>query len=77
MGRTIEQVPIGKGAAMEKRLCIAAMAVAGLLLLLFLLDLIVHFPFGGGSTFVTIDVVGVIAGGILLYLSWNALKDLL
>ena len=62
---------------MEKKLCIASMSVAGVLLLLFLLDLFVGFPFGGGDTFRLIDIVGVLAGGILLYLSWNALRDLL
>ena len=66
-----------RGAAMEKKLCIASMSVAGLLLLLFVLDLIVGFPFGGGSTFMLIDIVGVVAGVILLYLSWNALRNLL
>ena len=62
---------------MEKNLCIASMSVAALLLLLFVLDLIVGIPFGGGSTFLMIDIVGIIAGGLLLYLSWNALRDLL
>jgi hypothetical protein len=66
-----------RGTAMEKKLCIASMVIAGLLLLLFLLDLIIGIPFGGGSTFMLIDIVGVLAGGILLYLSWNALRDLL
>lgn len=70
-------VSVGKGAAMEKRLCIASMAVAGLLLLVFLLDLVVGIPFGGGATFRIIDIVGVTVGGLLLYASWNALKDLL
>jgi hypothetical protein len=66
-----------RGGAMEKNLCIASMSVAALLLLLFVLDLIVGIPFGGGSTFLMIDIVGIIAGGLLLYLSWNALRDLL
>lgn len=62
---------------MEKKLCIASMSVAGVLLLLFVLDLIVGFPFGGGAPFMVIDIIGALAGGILLYLSWNALRDLL
>jgi hypothetical protein len=66
-----------RGAAMEKKLCIASMSVAGLLLLLFVLDLILGFPFGGPPAFTLIDIVGTLAGGILLYLSWNALRDLL
>jgi hypothetical protein len=66
-----------RGVAMEKKLCIASLSVAGVLLILFLLDLFVRVPFGGGETFMFIDIVGVLAGGILLYLSWNALRDVL
>jgi hypothetical protein len=66
-----------RGAAMEKKLCIASLCVAGLLLLLFILDLATGYPFGGGSTFLMIDIVGILAGALLAYLSWNALKDLL
>ena len=62
---------------MEKRLCIASMAVAGLLVLLFVLDLVVQFPFGGGSTFMVIDIIGALSGGMLMYLSWNALRDVM
>lgn len=66
-----------RGAAMEKKLCIASLSVAGLLLLLFILDIAVGIPFGGGSAFMMIDIVGILAGGLLLYLSWNALRDLM
>jgi hypothetical protein len=62
---------------MEKKLCIASLCIAGLLLVVFLLDLIIGQPFGGGSTFITIDIFGVLAGALLTYLSWNALRDLL
>jgi hypothetical protein len=69
-----------RGAAMEKKLCIASMSVAGLLLILFLLDLAIGIPFGGfhdGKPFLIIDIIGVLSGALLLYLSWNALRDLL
>ncbi len=59
---------------MEKKLCIGSMAVAGVMLLLFLLDLIVGFPFGGGG-FVTIDVIGLLASVILAYLGFSAYRD--
>lgn len=62
---------------MEKKLSIASMVVAGLLLFAFLLDLIAGIPFGGPPTFTVIDIVGILAGALLLYLSWNALRDLL
>ena len=57
---------------MEKKLCIASLSVSGVLLILFLLDLIIHIPFGGSPDFTMIDIVGILAGGILTYLSWNA-----
>jgi hypothetical protein len=67
-----------RGAAMEKKLCIASMCVAGLLLLLFVLDMAAGVPFGGlKSPFLMIDIVGALSGAILLYLSWNALRDVL
>ena len=63
-----------KGLFMEKRLCLGSMGVAGLLLLLFLLDLIVGFPFGGASW--AVDVFGLLACGVVLYLGYDAYKDL-
>jgi hypothetical protein len=66
-----------RGAAMEKKLCIASLSIAGLLMLLFILDLIIGIPFGGPPAFTLIDIVGAISGGVLLYLSWNALRDLI
>jgi len=63
-----------KGLSMEKWLCWASMGISGLLLLLFLLDFLLGFPFSGVSKFV--DILAIIACGIVLFLSWDALKDL-
>ena len=70
-----------KGSSMEKWLCWGSICVAGLLLVLFLLDLVLYFvgvssflPFGGISQ--TVDVICILASGLLLYLSWDALRDL-
>lgn len=70
-----------KGLAMEKWLCWGSMGVAGFLLLLFLLDLVMYFagsptwgPFGGISLMV--DIFTIIASGIVLYLAYDAMKDL-
>jgi hypothetical protein len=60
---------------MQKGLCYGALGVAALLLLLFLLDLVAGFPFGG-SPFGVVDVFGIIASGIVGYLAWNASRDL-
>ena len=64
-----------KGGAMEKYMCYGALGVAALMALLFLLDLVVGFPFGGGS-FIAADILGLIAAGIVGYLGYNALRDL-
>jgi hypothetical protein len=63
-----------KGLPMEKWFCWGSMGVAGLLLLLFLLDVITGIPFGGLST--TVDIVSIISCAILLYLGWNAYRDI-
>jgi hypothetical protein len=63
-----------KGLSMEKWLCWGSMGVAGLLLLLFLLDVSVGIPFGGISKFV--DIVSILCSGLVLYLAWDAFKDL-
>lgn len=60
---------------MERNMCYAALGVAGLMALLFLLDLILGFPFGG-SPFMVVDIIGLIASGIVGYLGFNALRDL-
>jgi hypothetical protein len=63
-----------KGLSMEKWLCWSSMGVAGFLLLLFLLDLALEFPFGRIS--VMVDIFGVIGCGLVAYLAWDAYKDL-
>jgi hypothetical protein len=63
-----------KGRSMEKRLCYGSMGVSGFLLLLFLLDLFLGFPFGRISGFV--DVLGILASGLVLYLAYDAFRDL-
>ena len=62
-----------KGLSMEKWLCWASMGVAGLLLIIFLLDVILGIPFGGTS--VVVDVFGILASAIILYLAFDAFRD--
>jgi hypothetical protein len=59
---------------MEKWMCWGSLGVSGVLLLLFLLDVILGMPFGGLST--VVDILGLIACGLVAYLSWDALQDL-
>jgi hypothetical protein len=63
-----------KGLFMEKWLCFGSMGVAGLLVLLFLLDLVAGIPFGQAS--IMVDIVGLLAAGVVLFLAYDALKDL-
>jgi hypothetical protein len=63
-----------KGLSMEKKLCWGSMGVAGFLILLFLLDLVLSFPFGGISK--TVDIFGMIASVLVLYLAYDAFRDL-
>jgi hypothetical protein len=63
-----------KGLSMEKWLCWGSMGVSGFLLLLFFLDIIAQFPFGRLSPIV--DVFGILACGAVLYLGWDASRDL-
>ncbi len=62
-----------KGIFMEKWLCFGSMGVAGFLLLLFLLDVFVSFPFGGSMV---VDIFGVLVCGLVLYLAYDAFRDL-
>jgi threonine/homoserine/homoserine lactone efflux protein len=59
---------------MEKWLCWVAMGVSGFLLLLFLLDLIIGIPFSGMSS--VVDIIGLISCAAVLYLGWDASRDL-
>jgi hypothetical protein len=62
-----------KGFSMEKWLCWGSMGVAGLLLLLFVLDVSISKPFGGISP--AVDVISIIASALVLYLAWDAYRD--
>ena len=58
---------------MPKALAISGMVVAGLLLLLFGLDLAVWVPFGRASRMV--DVVFLLCAAILGYMSWSTYRE--
>ncbi|MBL8794652.1 MAG: hypothetical protein JNM56_12165 [Planctomycetia bacterium] len=61
-------------------MCWSSLGVASVFLLLFLLDIIfdlANIPFQpfGGMDYV-VDVLGAVGSVLLIYLSWNALRDL-
>ncbi len=59
---------------MEKWFCWGAMGTSGLLLILFVLDLVIKIPFGGLSLMV--DILSAIGCALVAYLGWDALRDL-
>jgi hypothetical protein len=63
-----------KGLSMEKWLCWGSMGVGGLMLLLFLLDVFLSVPFGGIS--IAVDILSILCSGLVLYLGWDASRDL-
>ena len=64
-----------KGRAMDKILCFGSLGVAILMALLFLLDLIAgSLSAAGRST--SVDILGLLASAIVIYLAINAKKDL-
>jgi hypothetical protein len=75
-----------KGLSMEKRLCFAAMGVAGVLFVVFLIDLVLGFR---GTTFLVgtagtgtlkggmwVDIIAMICCAIVGYLAWDSWQDL-
>ncbi len=59
---------------MEKWLCWGSLGAAGIFLLLLLLDLILGIPFGRISA--VADILGILACGLVGYLSWESYKEL-
>jgi len=55
-------------------MCWGSLSVAGILLLFFILDIALGIPFGGLSN--TVDILGILAAVILLYLSFETLREL-
>ncbi len=58
---------------MPRILAIAGMVVAGLMLLIFGMDIAIKLPFGGANS--TIDIGFIISSLILGYLSWSSFRD--
>lgn len=58
---------------MSKALTIFGMVVAGLLTLMFTLDLAAGIPFGGAQ--MTMNIGGIIAGAILGYVSFSTFRE--
>jgi hypothetical protein len=58
---------------MAKAMSIAGLIVGGLITLTFALDLLLTFPFDRAMPMM--DIGFMVCGGVLAYLSWNAMRD--
>ena len=59
-----------------KKLVIGSMIAAGLVALMALCDLVFKFPFSGAEFMRMMDVLFIVAAGIIGYLAYDAYKDL-
>ena len=59
--------------AMSKNMIFGSMAAAGVVALLSILDMTVKMPFGG--EYLVMDILYLVAAGIVLYLGWDAHRD--
>ncbi|MSQ93764.1 MAG: hypothetical protein EXR98_04320 [Gemmataceae bacterium] len=59
---------------MEKWLCWGSLGVSGILLLLFLLDMLVSFPFSGMGW--TVNIIGILAAGLVGWLAWESFTEI-
>ena len=62
---------------MEKWLCWGSIGLAGILLILFLLDLIIGVPFAlAGTDRFVVNILGILGCGLVAYLGWESYKEL-
>lgn len=59
---------------MEKGLCLGAMGVAGLVLLLHVMDMATGSPFGGQATLH--NLIFIVASGIVGYISYETWREM-
>lgn len=59
-----------------KKMVIGSMAVAGIVALAAIADLVIGVPFSGTSHSRLMDILFIVAAGIVGYLSWDAYRDL-
>jgi hypothetical protein len=56
-----------------KKMLIASMAVSGIVALLAIADIAVGFPFAQS---VMMDILFVLSAALVIYMGWDALKDM-
>lgn len=61
---------------MPKRVVIGSMAVAGVVALAAVADLVVGVPFSGSSHTKLMDILFILCSGIVIYLGWSVFREL-
>lgn len=59
---------------MNKNVVYGAMAAAGVVALLAILDMVLKIPFGGFS--LTMDILYTVASLLVLYMGWDTTRDM-
>ena len=62
-----------RGSSMEKWMCWGAIAAGGLMLLLFILDIVASIPFSGAS--IVLDIFGILAAGAIIFIGADTLRE--
>ena len=65
---------IGSMTNLSKNLIIGAMVASGLVVLAAVLDLAIQLPFG--RTSVVMDVLFLVSAAVVLYMAWEAYREL-
>jgi hypothetical protein len=63
-----------RGLSMEKWMCWGAIIAAGLMLLLFILDIVANIPFSGASKW-GLDLFGILASCAVIFLAVDTLRE--
>jgi hypothetical protein len=58
---------------MEKWMCLGTMALSGLAVIAFALDLFLKIPFGGISP--TVDILTIAGAGLTGFLGWDSYRE--
>jgi len=62
-----------RGLSMEKWMCWGALGAAGLMALLFVLDIAIGWPFAGAS--LVLDIFGLLAAGVIAFLAIDTVRE--
>lgn len=57
-----------------KKVCWSVLGLAAFMMLLFLLDLFLGFPFAGAS--ITLDIFGILGSAVVGYLAWDTAREI-